>query len=56
MKYWKHKIKKPNLFYRGSYSYHRGERVFELKRLFGNKRTITFESWQMAKKLGWVLK
>lgn len=39
--------------YWGHYSYHKGERVFELT---NGSRTITFESWQMAKKLGWVLK
>lgn len=40
--------------FKGSYVKLKGERVFELT--FANKevKTITFESWQMAKKLGWV--
>lgn len=44
--------KHPGHKYEGSYSRLRGERVFELTRTNGNRR-ITFESWQMAKKMGW---
>lgn len=46
---WQHKKYKSK--FKGSYTYHRGERVFELNN--GRKR-YTFESWQMAKKLGWI--
>lgn len=37
--------------FKGHYRLHRGERVFDL---VSDARTITFESWQMAKKLGWM--
>jgi hypothetical protein len=36
----------------GSYNFSTGERIFNLKEV-GGKRLISFESWQMAKKLGW---
>lgn len=47
---WTHKKFKKQMF-KGSYSRHKNERVFEL---VGNGRTISFESWQMAKRDGWV--
>jgi hypothetical protein len=45
--------KKYKLEFKGSYSRLNGERVFNLT---SGKKTYTFESWQMAKKLGWVRK
>lgn len=45
---WTHK--KFKKLFRGYYTRLKGERVFNLT---NGKRTITFESWQMAKKLGW---
>lgn len=39
------------LKFSGSYEFDKdGQRIFVLK---CEKRKITFESWQMAKKLGW---
>lgn len=41
------------------YSRLNGERVFELLYLTGfarTSKTFTFESWQMAKQVGWVRK
>lgn len=55
---WTHK-KYGNTKWKGSYGTdNRGERVFYLTK-WGDSpvtkfRNITFESWQMAKKLGWV--
>jgi hypothetical protein len=46
---WSHKKHGKN--FKGKYSFKSGERVFELT---NGKRTISFESWQMAKSLGWV--
>lgn len=46
---WTHK-KYPKREFKGYYRYFYGERVFELS---DKKRTITFESWQMAKSMGW---
>lgn len=46
---WTHKSQGKKL-YKGSYGRFKGERVFELN---NGTRTVTFESWQMAKKLGW---
>ena len=36
--------------FKGYYTRLKGERVFNLT---NGKRTITFESWQQAKRLGW---
>lgn len=47
---WTHPKYKQKLF-TGKYDRLNGERVFSL--VCGPK-TITFESWQSAKKLGWV--
>lgn len=50
--WWKPRV---NGKYKGSYERDKdGERVFTLRRIGPLKRKITFESWQMAKKLGWV--
>ena len=51
---WKNKKYKSE--FKGSYAWlgnssTREERVFQLT---NGKKTYTFESWQMAKKLGWV--
>jgi hypothetical protein len=47
---WNHKkFKKP---FMGYYTRLKGERVLNLT---NGTRTITFESWQMAKRLGWTL-
>ena len=40
----------PKREFKGRYVYLKSERVFELH---DGKRTITFESWQMAKNNGW---
>jgi hypothetical protein len=37
----------------GSYTVAKGDRVFQLA---NGKKTISFESWQQAKKLGWFKK
>ena len=53
MSHWKNK-KRKTLF---SSKYERdikGERIFVLTAISGQYKRITFESWQMAKKLGWV--
>lgn len=43
--------------FKGGYVFIEGERVFKLSGIHNRKnRIITFESWQMAKKLGWVKK
>jgi len=48
---WKNKAQN-KLAFVGSYERDKdGERVFVLKN--NNKKKFTFESWQMAKKLGW---
>ena len=55
---WKHETKFKNKKFFGFYgrtsedSY--SERIFSLKEI-GGKRIISFESFQMAKKLGWGL-
>lgn len=46
---WAHKKFKKQLF-KGSYTRYKNERVFELS---CDTRTISFESWQMAKRDGW---
>ena len=53
---WEHKSKFKGKPFKGSYSFHRGERVFELTQItIGKKRVITFESHQAAKNLGWKI-
>lgn len=41
--------------YRGMYQRHNGERVFVLLgfKSSGEAHVVTFESWQMAKLVGW---
>lgn len=42
--------------FKGSYSWLKGERVFELTYIKENGelgKRVTFESWQAAKSLGW---
>ena len=49
---WKHNKKYKGKEFKGSYERDaKKERVFVLTY---KKRRITFESWQMAKKLGWM--
>lgn len=48
---WTHKTKFKGKQFKGKYEWDNdGERVFVLT---CGKRKITFESWQMAKNLGW---
>jgi hypothetical protein len=37
-------------YFKGSYVFAKGDRVFQLT---NGKKTISFESWQQAKNLGW---
>jgi hypothetical protein len=46
---WKNKKQKSS--FRGSYVRANGDRVFQLS---DGKKIISFESWQAAKKQGWV--
>lgn len=53
---WHHK-KYGNKNFFGRYSRINTERVFELVHMSNGKmKVVTFESWQMAKALGWVSK
>lgn len=51
--YWIHSKKFKNKRFFGNYKIFENERVFNLHEIDG-KRVITHESWQMAKKLGWI--
>jgi hypothetical protein len=51
---WKHKTMHKNQKFKGRYKrMGYGDRVFELVNI-KTGRVITMESWQMAKKLGWI--
>jgi len=53
MSYWKQKKQKKA--FKSSYERDvKGERIFILTAITGKARRITFESWQAAKKLGWI--
>jgi len=53
--YWRHNTKFNSKPFKGAYERDKDdERVFVL-RAFEGKRKVTFESWQMAKKLNWNL-
>ena len=47
---WNHKSKHRGKFFKGRYIYVKKERVFQLA---AGARIISFESWQMAKTMGW---
>lgn len=51
--YWKNKKFHGRQFQGNYYRVWNGQRVFELS---NKNKTITFESWQMAKELGWKRK
>lgn len=56
MRYWYHK-KYLKHAYVGVYVDAAGDRALQLRRgSVGKKHVVTFESWQQAKKLGWVLR
>lgn len=58
MNLWKHSTKFKTQTFKGAYERDKkGERIFTLTSTKGTtkstRRRITFESWQMAKKMGW---